>query len=296
MSLTSFKPTTALLAASLGLAAPAPTALAQEAKPQEATTEVQSHPAPANDEKPLPDAEKDPWRAQFNLWIWLMGIDGTLGVKGTKADVSASFLDILDNSDSIMAFSGRIELGYDRLGFYFDGLYTQLGVDDARGPDGLDSFDITYDQTTIDFGVMYRIGEWKPTSGADLNPRMVTLDAYAGARYMNLDLEIDPSIGDQQKGNKNWFDPVVGLKLIVPFAKHWHLAINGDIGGFGAASQFCWSSTGLVGYDFELFGHPASFLFGYRIMDWDYTDGSGSNEFTWDLRQQGAMLGFELLF
>mgnify|MGYP000367028859 CR=1 FL=1 len=56
------------------------------------------------------------------------------------------------------------------------------------------------------------------------------------------------------------------------------------------------SVTAVVGYDFRLFHHPASVILGYRAIAWDYTDGSGTSEFTGDVAQHGVMLGFGMRF
>ena len=259
-------------------------------------TEPESVPNAAGSEARPLDLDEDPWRIEFNSWVWLMGVYGDMGVRGRTARVSASFSDILDGSDSLMALSGRLEIGYEKFAVFVDGLYSEVGVDNARAPDGTTTVDITFKQSIVDFGVMYRVAEWEPTPGADRNARNVTVDLYAGARYTGLELEIDPSGAASQSGDEDWFDPIVGAKWVVPFAEHWHLALNGDIGGFGVESDFTWSATAVVGYDFHIGTLPASLMFGYRAMSWDYTRGSGDSEFTWDLSQHGAILGFSLLF
>ena len=71
---------------------------------------------------------------------------------------------------------------------------------------------------------------------------------------------------------------------------------NGDIGGFGVGSDFTWSATIVIGYDFLLFEHPALVYLGYRAIGQDFTEGSGSDRFTWDVIQHGPILGFSLLF
>ncbi len=41
------------------------------------------------------------WQFTFAPYIWFASLDGKLGVRGRTADVDASFLDVLENSDSI---------------------------------------------------------------------------------------------------------------------------------------------------------------------------------------------------
>ena len=83
---------------------------------------------------------------------------------------------------------------------------------------------------------------------------------------------------------------------VLPINEKWHIAANGDIGGFGVESDFTWSVTSVLGYDFSLFDHPASVYLGYRAIGWDFTERSGSNRFTWDVVMHGPIMGFSLLF
>ncbi len=240
--------------------------------------------------------EADGWRVNFNTWIWLAGVDGTVGARGLTVDVSASFGDILDASDSILAFSGRLEVAKGRWGGFIDGMYMNLGVDDVTGPLGFADIDVTFEMILIDFGATYRIGEWTPNGEAARNSRDITLDLYAGGRYTSLEIELDPAHLAARSRDLDWLDPIVGGKLVLPINEKWHLATNGDIGGFGVESDFTWSVTGVIGYDFRLFDHPAAVYLGYRAIGWDFTEGSGSERFTWDLVQHGPILGFSLLF
>ena len=54
--------------------------------------------------------------------------------------------------------------------------------------------------------------------------------------------------------------------------------------------------TAVIGYDFLLFDNPASVYLVYRAIGWDFTEGSGSERFTWDVVMHGPILGFSLMF
>ncbi len=241
-------------------------------------------------------ALENDWRVNFNTWIWLAGLDGEVGARGLTTDVSASFGDILDASDSILAFAGRLEIAKGRWGGFIDGMYMNLGVDDVSGPLGFADIDTTSEIFVIDFGATYRLGEWTPSGEAAGNSRDITLDLYAGGRYNRLELELDPARLPSRTRDINWLDPIVGGKLILPINEKWHISTNSDIGGFGVESDFTWSVTAVIGYDFLLFDNPASVFFGYRAIGTDFTEGSGSDQITWDVVYHGPILGFSLLF
>ena len=240
--------------------------------------------------------EANGWRVDYNTWIWILTLEGDIGVGGLTTHVDASFTDVLEASDSFFAFSGRLEIAKGHWGGFIDALYANIGVDDVSGPLGFADIDITQEVYLIDFGATYRIGEWTPSGEAAGNSRDITLDLYAGGRYNRLDIELDPARLALRSRSIDWVDPIVGGKLILPINEKWHISTNSDIGGFGVASDFTWSVTAVIGKDFLLFDHPASVFFGYRAIGSDFTEGSGHNQFTWDVVYHGPILGFSLLF
>ena len=229
------------------------------------------------------------WRAEFAALSWMLGIDGTVGVRGQRSDAHATFLDIVDSSDQLFGYSGRAEVGYGRLAVYLDGMYDRATDEHATGPLGLADIDVTFEETLLDFGAMYRVAQAGSDTEADI-------DLYAGGRTVALSLELDPAALPPASGDRSWTDPVVGARILAPIGAGFRLAINGDVGGFGAASDFTWSATALVAWDFEAFGTPASLMLGYRAVGWEYSEGAPAERFTWDIVEHGAILGFALRF
>jgi hypothetical protein len=107
-----------------------------------------------------------------------------------------------------------------------------------------------------------------------INCEKGVLSLFAGARYnyMSGDLQIfddgDPrfpilrqrlGIPDNLRvsGSKEWVDPVIGTGGKVKLAKPVSFYAKGDIGGFGAASDFTWQVGGWLGIS----NHPVA-LFG----------------------------------
>jgi hypothetical protein len=259
--------------------------VAADDPPTPAPTPTPEPPAPT-----LPDRDSDAWRAEFDMLGWLLGVDGTVGARGYTAASHATFLDIVDAADSLFAFTGRLELGKGRLGAYIDGTYDKVGVDGATDPSGVADVDVDFSQTTLDFGAMFRILE------PDDTLRDPTLDLYAGGRYMGVSLDLDPANIPAISGDRSWTDPICGAKLGLPLTDRFRLALNGDVGGFGASSDFTWSATALVVYDFTVWSKPASLMLGYRGIGWNHVEGTGDQRFTWDVIEHGVIVGFGLRF
>ena len=90
----------------------------------------------------------------------------------------------------------------------------------------------------------------------------------------------EPVIGVNAKrtaeGDKNWIDPIIGLRTIGTLGDRLSLAAAGDIGGTSQSSDYSWQAIGLVGYRFGLFGNNnANLVAGYRALHQKYTDGNG---------------------
>ncbi len=247
----------------------------------------------------LKEAELDAWRAELMLLCWFPGLEGTVGVRGRTATASASFADIIDSSDSLFGIAGRLEIGRGRWGAFVEGLYNRVTDENASGPLGHADVDITFQETLVDCGLMYRL--LGPEGKAEFSePTETVLDLYAGARVTSLSVEFDPATFDSVSGDRTWADPIIGARVGAPLREFvglpFRLVASGDVGGFGIASDFTWSSTAYIAYDFRLFGTPASVLAGYRAVGWDYSDGTSAAAFTWDIVQHGALFGFAVRF
>lgn len=107
-----------------------------------------------------------------------------------------------------------------------------------------------------------------------------------------MDIDRNSPLGDQDSfhsANKDWADPIIGLRSQWNINDKWYLAGKGDIGGFGVSSDLTWELQGTVGYHFT----PCfSTEIGYRYFDTDYNDGG----FTYDVAQAGLLLNFNFTF
>jgi hypothetical protein len=69
--------------------------------------------------------------------------------------------------------------------------------------------------------------------------------------------------------------------------------VYGEIGGFGAGSDFTWQLFPRVGFRLT---EKASREFGWRWLDLDYADGDGTEQFGYDVLTQGPAGGFAFRF
>ena len=108
------------------------------------------------------------------------------------------------------------------------------------------------------------------------------VDIYVGVRRWSteLDAEIDPVLTQSGRSripgetnlefSADWYDPIVGARIRRPVGDRWTFVGTGDIGGFGAGSDFTWRLT--LAYEFST--DPFGVQFGYDALGIDYSEGA----------------------
>jgi hypothetical protein len=243
------------------------------------------------------------WTFSPTPYIWAVGLDGDGTVKGVETTIDASFIDIVQDSDSIFAYNGRFDAAKGNWRLQLVPTFARLGAKDDIDFKNINlnvDIDGTVTLAIVEFATMYKLGEWPNLASDPKSNSSFTLEARAGARYTYLKGELDlsggPFGGRDFDQDKHWVDPFLGGVLTTRLTDRLSVVTGGDLGGFGVGSDFTWHAFGYVGYDFELFGRPAMVLAGYRALYQDYKDGSGRDEFKWDMTMHGPILGMSVRF
>jgi hypothetical protein len=233
------------------------------------------------------DDDPTAWHVTLTPYVWAAGIYGDVTVRGLNSEVSASFLDGLEETDTLVGLAGRLEVTRGRLGAFGDVFYVQTEVDGA----GSTQLDVTTRMYFVEFGGQFRLLDTR----AERVPGF-TVDVYGGGRYSSLELELDTRGAASTTQEQDWVDPIVGGRLGVHFSEHVFLLFAGDVGGFGVGSDFAWSVTGLFGYRWQAAGLDWAVLAGYKALGQDYETGSGVRRFRWDTTMHGPVLGLSVRF
>ena len=232
------------------------------------------------------------WNYSLAVYAWLLGLNGTVGVKGQTSDVNMSFGDIWDQFDVGGSLHGEL-LYKNKYGFIIDPTFIKLSTNDVDDP-------VKSTRTKIwlvEIIGFYRIFDIPTKYGQSQGYKKssVALDVLFGGRYLAIDNKITfnnlgPVSPPSVSGKKDWFDFIVGGRVIWQATDRWSLIGRTDFGGFdfNFSSKFSWNGVGFVGYD------PVDWmqiLLGFRGMYIDYTDGSGDNRFVFDSWLYGPMIG-----
>lgn len=234
----------------------------------------------------------DTWQYKLTPYLFGAGLKGTTGVRGVTTDLDVSFSDILENLDA-----GFMALFVARKGdwsFSLEGVYLKLEDEVAKSWQGPLGNSNTADLEATMTEQIYQLS----ASYLVYNAR-TRVDVVGGLRYTRLGADVNlavttgaPLLPDGSRGasgDESWWDPVIGVSVIAPFAEHWSFVGYADYGGFGVGSDKTYQA--IAGVDWQ-FAKSFAARFGYRYLYQDYEN----NGFVWDMAAQGVYLGLGIDF
>lgn len=274
-----------------------------------------SHAADLGPQPPAPiiEAPAPPsWTFRFTPYGWLTALDGTTTVRGRSTKVDASFIDIVEKSDTLVALMGDFELRNGPFGLLANVAWSKIGTErgDVRtrslapGVTGTlaTTLGLDIEMAIVEFGAAYEVARSGP----------LAVDILAGARYWRqeadlslavaaglqvADLEVAGARAFARSGSVDWIDPIVGARLRYTMAPGHELWLRGDVGGFGAGSEISWQAIGAYGFEFGTYqGVTFSGVIGYRALYADYTQGEGRDRYEFDMLTHGPVIGISARF
>ena len=215
-------------------------------------------------------------------YLWMVGMNGSVSVHHTQAEVDASFGDLLDNLD--FALMAHVECELDKGGMFFDAYYSEFSED---ADVAVQSVELSSQLKLFEFGAFSRFLDRTLDASSE---RHFKADALAGVRYCELDNTIDfdaPGLQNIDDGEW-WVDSFVGARCQWDFAPAFALTARGDVGGFGfgTASDLAWQVQTLFCWRLS---EGATLGAGYRVLDIDR-----AQDIDTDMRLHGPVLGIAL--
>jgi hypothetical protein len=224
------------------------------------------------------------------FYLWLPALDGRITVGETSTSVDQSVGDTLDLLfDSFkFAATGRVEARKGNAFLTLDLMYMDLGENVQTDVGAGVTAD--FKQLILEFGGGYHLLDW---AVAGEGMPSLSVDVLAGGRYVDLDSGITIENVLDVDRSKDWLDPFVGGRLRLGIIDRLTVSVRGDIGGFGVGSHFTWNMVAVLAYQVS---QRMSIGAGYRILDINYAQGTGTNAFRYDVQMRGPVLGFNFRF
>lgn len=224
------------------------------------------------------------------FYLWLPALDGRITVGETSASVDQSVGDTLDLALESLKFgaTGRVEARKGRALLTLDLMYMDLG-ENVQTDVGA-GVTVRSKQLILEFGGGYHLLDW---SVAGEGTPSLAVDVLAGERYVDLDSGLTIEHVLDVDRSQDWLDPFVGGRLTVNIIDRLSVAVRGDIGGFGVGSHVTWNMAAILRYQVS---PRVSVGAGYRILDINYSEGTGAHAFRYDVQMRGPVLGLDLHF
>ena len=252
------------------------------------------------------------WEFRITPYGWLPSMKGTQTVRGRVSNVDASFLDVLEKSDTLVGLMLDFEARYGRWSLFGDVVWNKVGLGastirtQSAGPANLGSVGASvgfqFQMAIVELAAAYELAR----------TGNLALDLFAGGRYWHqkADLSLEAAgtldlgglevVGTRaiaRSGNVDWLDPMIGARLRYGLAPGHNFSLRADVGGFGVGSSFSWQVIGAYGFDFAAHkGVTYSGVLGYRALYVDYSRGEGTMRYGFDMLQHGPVVGMSARF
>lgn len=232
---------------------------------------------------PCPTPSPESWHYSVTPYMWLTSISGDVAARGREAHVDVGVGKIIEKLNWLTEF--HAEARKNRFGFYVDPTYVKLSV---GGSAQSNSASVGFREWLVDFAGTYRLFEAPVGDGGSQS-----VDFIAGGRFWSMKTDVTVQNVGSGSATKNWVDPIVGLRYTADLSRNWSVVAQGDIGGFGASSEFTWSAAPVFIYHLSA---NRALVFGYRALGVDHVTGSGTSLFKLDTTYHGPLLGYEFGF
>jgi len=214
----------------------------------------------------------DRWTVELTPYLWAAGLDGTTAADGTGSEIDTDYKFFsLDNLD--LALGTAVEARKGRWGVLGDAMYVEFSDGFDRAPGS---------EVEVSGGVFDMVGSMAASNGRPL-------DLLFGLRYVALKATVDIEPVPRATARESWLDPLVGLRYTHVFNERWSVALRGDIGGFGVASDLATNVSAMFGWHIN---DKLTLRGGYRMLQMDF-DG---DDLVLDATLQGYVFGASWAF
>jgi len=213
------------------------------------------------------------WRFELTPYLWAATLTGNTegGGAGSPIDPGYAFF-TLENLQGVFMLAARASRGPWHL--QLDGMYVDYEDSFTLGP------------LTATVGIDGGFVELTGGRWIGDNPGW---QWFAGARNVSLRSRVSISPGPDGDGRKTWLDPIMGLHYSRRMSENWTLLIRGDVGGFGAASDFTYHALAAGQYAFN---DTVAMSVGYRLLKLDFR----KDDYLMDLSARGVGVGLSFRF
>lgn len=225
-----------------------------------------------------PSDPDDGWRVRITPYLWAPSIDGSVKIEDDGGDVEeegGSALEYLTGAAMVTFEASRGD--WSLIG---DVIWAEFGLEGTLDDASSTPFEADNDELVLDFAVARRIARGE----------RAWLDAFAGLRYLHVDLRIDPQGPGpvDLSARTDLLDPFLGVRGRVGEETGLFGLAYGDVGGFGVSSDLTWQVLAGAGWAWSW----GDVRVGWRELGYDFD----SDGLVYDLIAGGGFLGVTFEF
>lgn len=216
-------------------------------------------------------------RINANIYVFAADVDGTLSDKNIQYKVDQSFNDTLEHLDRV--FMGFLDINKGDWGLYIDKKLVKTSEDNdvINIPIAVNT---KLDQTS--YGIYYRA--YKSTELNAFKQPKLLIEPTIGLHHTDAKATLS-AFNITKNANIDWNEFFWGARFRYNFDSPWNIASELTIGEKDTISAHAY-----LGYNIPFFKRPLNVRVGYRYLKQDYQ----SNDFHWDIRQRGPVIGINL--
>jgi hypothetical protein len=215
-------------------------------------------------------AQEEEWNWTFTPYLWSAAIDGDVAIGPIAGESDPDFPDIVDLFAGAALF--RVEGGNDDHAVMADVVWLRLEPEDGIATIG----GVTEAQFD---GAIMEVGYFR---------KLDRIDLELGARYWDLELELDPALLAAVERGDSWVDGYIGVRFVREIGANWlwqtrlNLGAGGSDSAFGAELHFA-----------REFRNDNKLVLGFRALGIDYREESvGGIPFLIDAMLLGGTIGY----
>jgi hypothetical protein len=215
-------------------------------------------------------ASAQEWDWQVTPYLWGAGVDGDIAIGPVAQDVDIEFSDIVDVLAGAALF--RVEGGNDENAFLADFVWLRLEPNEEIATVG-GVAQAEFDSVILETSYLRKFDR---------------IDLELGARYWDMELEIDPALLPEIVRDDSWTDAYIGFRLVRELSEKWSLQVRVNAGAGGSDSTLAAESH--FGRKFD---SGNQLVFGLKTIMIDYYESSVNGvPFNVDTMFLGGTIGY----
>jgi hypothetical protein len=215
----------------------------------------------------VPAAEPEGWRCELTPYLWFMGIDGDLTIRGQKADFDKSASDVFDGVDAAGSLLGVAQ--YDRYLFWGQVDYMSYSTENLDVQDRPQGGKFSTDTILGEAAVGYQVDGWAEGQ---------TFDLLIGARTLHMENDLEVYGKGTRSKDRDITDPIIVMRPSLPVlpSKIQGLRFNPTLGiGGGGDSDLVYELQ--PQFQYQITEKIAARL-GYRTVGYRFKGDNAQNE------------------